>query len=86
MHDFDQFVENLNDEYLNITLLFTNKNYRDLTVKKYGGRRRCQFPNQMLKRYVELVKYNKRYSTTLSNCALGKGRPFEDVWEFCCVK
>lgn len=86
MHDFDQFVENLNNEYFNITLLFTDKNYRGLTVKKWGGRRICKFSNQILKKYDELVKFNKRYGTTLNQCVFGRGRPFEDVWKFCCVK
>ena len=86
MHDFDQFVENLNDEYLNIIMLSTNKNHSNLAVKECGNQRRREFSNQMLKKYDEQVQSDKIYGKILSNCALGKGRPLEDVWEFCCAR
>lgn len=79
MHDFDQFVENLNDEYFNIAILCDNNSSNDLTVKKYGSRPRYKFSNKMLKIYDELVICHKKYQKTLSNCVASKGRPFENV-------
>jgi uncharacterized short protein YbdD (DUF466 family) len=59
MHDFDQFVENLNDDHLKFFALCKNNNYNELKVKKRISQFKGASPNQMLKFYVEFFKYNK---------------------------
>ena len=78
-HDFDQFVENLNDKYRNIAVSCDRNNYKELTVQKYKRQCSYKFSNQMLKIYDELVKRNKKHAKFLSHCVTSKGRPFKNV-------
>jgi hypothetical protein len=82
MHDFDQLVENLNDEYRNIAVLCNASNHKDLKIQRHRSRRSNKFSIQMLQIYDKWAKYEK----FVSNCAVSKGRSFEDVWKFCCVR
>lgn len=86
MHDFDHFVGNLSDECCHIVVLCNKNKHKDLKVEKYRSPFSGKFSIQMLKIYDELIKHNKKYEQCASNCVVNKGRPFEDVWEFCCVK
>jgi hypothetical protein len=83
MHDFDQFIENLNDECQNIMIWYNNKNYHDIILKKFRSRCLYKSSNNILKVYYELFKHNKKCCRTWSNCVTSKGRPFEDSWKFC---
>lgn len=80
MHDFDQFVENLSDEYRNIAILCNKNNYKDLNIQKCRSRRSGKFSIQMSKIYDELAKHSTKDDKFLSNCVVSKGRPFENVW------
>jgi hypothetical protein len=83
MHDFDQFVDNLNSEYRNTVVLYNKNNYKGLIIHKHKSRRSSKFSIQMLKIYDEWVKYNKKF---VNNCVASKERLFKNVWKFCCVR
>lgn len=72
MHDFDQFVENLSDEYRNIAILCNKNNYKDLNIQKCRSRRSGKFSIQMSKVYDELAKHSTKYDKFLSNCVVSK--------------
>jgi hypothetical protein len=79
MHDFDQFMENLNCEYFKTIMWFKNRNFCFLTAKKHSSGFIREDSSQTLNMFYALLEHNKKHFRIERNGVTNKGRPFEDA-------